>query len=83
MNDADTNAPVVIKRFPAKYKIYAKKPFPVRATQFFQDVVIDISGKQTPGIKGDYLVLDEMGKLKICKKDTFEKAYEEVSIGRW
>ncbi len=68
-------------KMPARAKIYARSPAPVKAIQVSTEFCLETSEGLKEGKPGDYLVLQNNGEFKMMEKTEFEKEYEVISIG--
>lgn len=70
-------------RMPARAKMYARRPEPVRAIQMCMDFRVAISfTHHKVGRPGDYLLMRSDGSYDINTKEEFEANYEEIIVGR-
>lgn len=69
-----------INKIPEGYKMYVKKPIPVKAIQVNEEFeVVTIDGNIVKGKAGSYIIEDMKGKLYPCDKEIFETTYRMVT----
>lgn len=68
-------------RMPARAKVYAKRPAPIKAIQMNTEFSVESAPENIYGGPGDYLIRNAQGELSIMKKEEFEKTYEAITIG--
>jgi len=59
-------------------KSYRKKPVVVQAEQIYGEFTVHTLEGDMKGKSGDYLIIGIEGEQYPCKKEIFEKIYEEV-----
>ena len=70
-------------KLPARAKLYARRPFPVRAIQMAVAFEIETSnGLTLSGLPGEYLLQDAQGEFHTMSAEAFENHYEEITVGR-
>jgi len=68
-------------RMPARSRVYARKPHPVRAIKMDTEFTVDNSEGGISGLPGEYLIQDAQGDFHVMSPVNFEKMYEQVKIG--
>lgn len=69
-------------KMPARAKVYARRPYPVRAIKMAVAFEVETSDGNLSGVPGEYLVRDSQGGFHTMSAETFEKTYEEITVGR-
>jgi len=69
----------MIKTMLKGYRLYAKKPIPIKAIQIHEPFQVETLEGTFTGKAGDYLVEGIKGELYACDREIFEESYDKVS----
>ena len=68
-------------KLPTRAKLYARRPWPIKAIRMDIEFEIETSNGNLSGLPGEYLVQDEKGNFHSMSQEKFENEYEVITIG--